>query len=142
MKRIVSTLGLIAALKGGSHARYTPTIDEIISREAKINGVKEETIRAIITVESSWRPDVVSHKGAIGLMQVMPENARYCGYKPEEMKDPEKGIICGTRIYAEEKRRFGTRYDALRAYEQGSPRASRSKQNGAVYAKKVLNLIG
>ncbi len=29
-------------------------------------------IMAIIEVESSWRPDVVSHKGARGLMQIMP----------------------------------------------------------------------
>ncbi len=29
-------------------------------------------IMAIIEIESTWRPDVVSHKGARGLMQIMP----------------------------------------------------------------------
>jgi soluble lytic murein transglycosylase-like protein len=119
-----------------------PTLDEIIEREAQINAVPSAVIRAIITVESSWDPDALSHKGAMGLMQVMPANAKYCGYTPKEMYQPEPNVICGTRIYAEEKKRFGNRKDALRAYNQGSPRAKTCKMCGAKYAKKVLKVVG
>lgn len=42
-------------------------------------GVPPALVRAMITVESGWRPGVVSTKGAIGLMQLMPGTARAYG---------------------------------------------------------------
>ena len=43
--------------------------------------VSEPWVRAIITVESNWRPDAVSEKGAAGLMQLMPGTARRFGVR-------------------------------------------------------------
>jgi soluble lytic murein transglycosylase-like protein len=46
---------------------------------AEIYGVSPALVRAIIQIESAWRPGVVSPKGAIGLMQLMPATAQHFG---------------------------------------------------------------
>jgi soluble lytic murein transglycosylase-like protein len=46
---------------------------------ARTYGVPLEFVEAIIDVESAWQPDVVSAKGAAGLMQLMPATAAAFG---------------------------------------------------------------
>jgi soluble lytic murein transglycosylase len=59
-------------------------------------------IKAIIKVESDFAPDVVSNKGAVGLMQIMPATGRQiAGYlqmknfKKEMLLNPETNIMFG-----------------------------------------------
>lgn len=52
-------------------------------------------IMGIMQTESSFRPHVVSPKGAIGLMQIMPFVATDRGYTPDQMYDPATNIRCG-----------------------------------------------
>ena len=42
---------------------------------ARADGVPLELVEAIIETESGWQPNAVSSKGAVGLMQLMPETA-------------------------------------------------------------------
>jgi len=51
--------------------RYYPSI----LRHAKVEGVSPSLVMAVIHQESAFNPGVVSHKGAIGLMQLMPVTA-------------------------------------------------------------------
>ncbi len=44
-------------------------------------GVARELVHAIIEVESAWQPHVVSTKGAVGLMQLMPATAVMFGVR-------------------------------------------------------------
>ena len=44
-------------------------------------GVPFEFVAAIIDVESGWQPYAVSDKGAVGLMQLMPETAYRFGVR-------------------------------------------------------------
>lgn len=46
---------------------------------AKMYGVSPALVRAIIQTESAWQPGVVSSKGAMGLMQLMPATAEHYG---------------------------------------------------------------
>lgn len=61
-------------------------------------------LKAVVTVESSFNPKVVSPKGAVGLMQVMPATAERFGLHADRKKsvrqkltDPETNIRIGAR---------------------------------------------
>jgi soluble lytic murein transglycosylase-like protein len=57
--------------------------------------VPPELIAAFIDVESRWNPRALSNKGAMGLMQLMPDTARrYGAFQPF---DVEQNIAAGTR---------------------------------------------
>ncbi|HEQ1856612.1 transglycosylase SLT domain-containing protein [Providencia zhijiangensis] len=79
--------------------------DEFIRESANRYSVDETLIRAIIEVESNFRPEVVSKSNAIGLMQIKASTAgrdayRYQGRSGEpsssDLKDPRKNIDIGT----------------------------------------------
>ena len=69
--------------------------DPIIERYAARYGVDATLVRAVIQVESNFNPLCVSHKGARGLMQLMPETARRFGVK--NIHDPEQNIHGGVK---------------------------------------------
>lgn len=116
--------------------------DEYI-REASIKeGVPENLIRVVIQQESSFNPNSVSSKGAVGLMQLMPETAKILGVK--NSFDPEDNIKGGTKYLGKQLRRFGRVDLALAAYNAGPDRES--LRNGQIppfketqdYVKKVM----
>ena len=51
-------------------------IAHFVIDHARTNGLKPELILAVIHAESAYNPTIVSHAGAIGLMQLMPFTAR------------------------------------------------------------------
>jgi membrane-bound lytic murein transglycosylase F len=68
--------------------------DDIIKRYAAELGWDWRMLAAVIYQESKFSINSVSHRGARGLMQVMPQTARY--YKIDDLLDPEKNIKAGT----------------------------------------------
>ncbi len=93
-------------------------VQELIVRVARRYGVAPGIIRAIIRVESEMRENVVSSKGAIGLMQIMPETARDMGI--DDPWDTRQNIVAGTRYFALLLRRYnGDIRLALAAYNAG-----------------------
>jgi soluble lytic murein transglycosylase-like protein len=58
-------------------------------------GMPPEFIAALIDVESRWDSSAVSDKGALGIMQLMPETARR--YGAAHPFDVEENIAAGTR---------------------------------------------
>ncbi|UWZ80598.1 lytic transglycosylase domain-containing protein [Geoalkalibacter halelectricus] len=71
------------------------TIDDYVRRYAELFNLEEALVRAVIRAESNFNPQVVSHKGAIGLMQLMPATAAYLNI--DNPRDPEQNIRGGTR---------------------------------------------
>jgi soluble lytic murein transglycosylase-like protein len=87
---------------------------------AKDTQLDPALIHAVITAESNYNPNAVSHKGAVGLMQLMPDTARRYGVKPKEIRHPEKNIMAGSQYLADLIRMFdGDLALALAGYNAG-----------------------
>jgi soluble lytic murein transglycosylase-like protein len=71
-----------------------PTSEELVTAAAKRNGLPPEFVKSVAAVESAFRADAVSRKGARGLMQLMPATAREYGADPT---DPVQNVEAGTR---------------------------------------------
>jgi soluble lytic murein transglycosylase-like protein len=71
---------------------------DIVKKVSKEEGVDQALILAIIQQESRFNPKAHSPVGALGLMQVMPETARFLGVKDTKtLLTPEVCIKCGVR---------------------------------------------
>lgn len=84
-----------------------------LAAEAAVdNHLPPRIVGALVFVESSCRPDAVSPKSAVGLMQV---NERVWHYSRTELQDPQRNLQIGTQILASYVRQSGLR-DGLRRY--------------------------
>jgi hypothetical protein len=92
-------------------------IENIILEVAKKYRIDPELIHAIIGTESDYDLKAVSPKGALGLMQLMPETARELGVKNPE--DPRENIEGGVKYLRNLIDRFGDIEKALAAYNSG-----------------------
>ena len=67
---------------------------ELVTQAAMRNGLPPELLHSIAVVESGYRQDAVSPKGAIGIMQLMPQTARDLQADPS---DAEQNVNAGAR---------------------------------------------
>lgn len=137
--------GLIAdlALQAGFERPMPPmlpaTREEVIQREARRYGINPSLLKANISVESAGDPYAVSNKGAIGLAQIMPFNAKLCGLKHKgELFDEEKNIACGAKILALNLKQYPNPLFALQAYNGGSKCINKCEES-INHARKVLS---
>lgn len=90
----------------------------IISRHAATFRLEEALVRAVIKAESGYNPRAVSKKGALGLMQLMPDTARLL--KVRDPLDAEENIRGGSRYLRLMLDEFNGNLDlALAAYNAG-----------------------
>ncbi len=91
--------------------------DGLILLTALEHDVPPALVKAVIAAESLFDPDAVSHKGAQGLMQLMPETASELG-----VADPfaaDQNVRGGVRYLREMLDRYGDMQRALAAYNAG-----------------------
>lgn len=90
-------------------------------------GVDAELLKAIIAVESGFRSDLVSPRGAIGLMQLTPVTGERYATRAERaaqpatqrLRDPRHNVLIGARMLADLQQRLGSIELALAAWNAG-----------------------
>lgn len=116
--------------------------DSVIREAASAYGVPFALIKAVIRAESSFNPHVVSHAGAMGLMQLMPATAE--SLNCADPFDPRDNIFAGTQYL----KILGDRYNGdmnlvLAAYNAGSGAVARAGgvpfENTRRYIERVLS---
>lgn len=122
-------------------------------------------VAAVIRAESRFRPNAVSHKGAVGLMQIMPATAEYIYNSPSFRRggiaigddgvvliDPKTNIAMGVFYLKYLLEKFGDVRTALMAYNAGEGNVAKWLQEAGTdklectpfqetnkYVEKVLN---
>ena len=95
--------------------RDSPFLD-VARAAARRHGVPEDLFLRLVQQESGWNPRALSHKGAIGLAQLMPATARRLAVDPH---DPAQNLEGGARYLRRQYERFRTWRLALAAYNAG-----------------------
>ena len=85
-------------------------------RAARKYGIPESLFLRLVQQESAWKPNARSHKGAMGLAQLMPATARALGVNP---RDPKQNLEGGARYLKQMYKKFGSWRLALAAYNAG-----------------------
>ena len=110
--RVPGTPGSVPKFTGNYRGQYLQTAKDTARRY----GIPEDLFLRLVTQESGWNPQARSHKGAMGLAQLMPGTARLLGVDP---RDPVQNLDGGARYLAEQYRAFGDWRLALAAYNAG-----------------------
>ncbi len=132
MVLLVNNLSLETVLRRVYPLYYTT----VIAEESEKNGIDPFLVAAVIHVESRWQSSAVSPKGAAGLMQLMPDTARWVAvqvradYSPDALMDPAANILLGAWYLSYLLEIFPTLPAALAAYNAGQGNVRRWLADG------------
>ena len=126
-----------------------PSIAESLAQAARRHSLDPSLVAAVMYVESRYRPQARSPKGALGLMQLMPATASQYGVSTEQaLLDPHVNIDVGAQHLRSLVDRFGDRLDlVLAAYNAGEGAVARHGHRVPPYAetrdyvRKVMALM-
>lgn len=144
-----------AAQRAVAVMNASPVFQEVqgsLTAASLSHGVDYELLKAVVVAESGFNPKAVSHKGAVGLMQIMPATAQRYGVQSEaglsvasKLTDPHLNIRTGTRYLADLLRMFGGDTElAVAAYNAGEGAVMRAGnripnyKETQQYVKKVM----
>lgn len=116
--------------------------DDVIFEASRRTGLSFSLLKALIHVESYFNPRAVSKKGAMGLMQIMPQNLNVLNIN--DPFDPWENIMGGANYLKSMLQRFGGQLPlALAAYNAGPSAVERYNdippyQETKQYVQKVM----
>lgn len=147
VKRVLKTIALLIAIgvillvpRIWGDVAYPVKYEAEITAAANEFNIEKSLLFALVLSESRFRPDVVSHAGAVGLMQILPSTAAgvakklgMTGFKSADLYDP----AINSRLGAAYLRGLLDMYDqsvelALMGYNGGPGAANRYLANGTL----------
>jgi len=123
-------------------ARDPQEVRTLAAETARRHGLDPDLVLAVVAVESAFRPDAVSHKGAQGLMQLMPRTAVSLGVR--DPLDPRENLDGGVRHLGALLSQYGGDLRrTLAAYNAGAGTVARHRgpppyRETRDYIRKVL----
>jgi soluble lytic murein transglycosylase len=120
----------------------TDKYDKLISNASAEFNLDSRLLKAMIKAESDFDPRAISTKGAMGLMQIMPENFKMLNL--ENPFDPWQNIRAGAQYFKKLYKRFNGKLAlSLAAYNAGPTAVDRYKsippyQETEEYVRRVL----
>jgi soluble lytic murein transglycosylase-like protein len=106
-----------ASAAAKSDAAGAPSPEELVRSAAQRAVIPPELVHSVAKAESALRQDAISHKGAIGIMQLMPATAAALSADP---RDPKQNTEAGAMYLRELLERYdGDVAKALAAYNAG-----------------------
>lgn len=126
----------------GNEIRRSKQFEDTVKAASKHYSLPEAIIWAVMKTESNFYPEVVSNKGAQGLMQLMPGTASDMGVK--DAFDPTQNIYGGTRFLRILANKFnGDMVLMISAYHAGGGAVNNAGgipySQTAEYVRRVLN---
>jgi soluble lytic murein transglycosylase-like protein len=118
-------------------------LERIVQETAVRHRVDPALVRAVIAAESGWKPDAISRKGALGLMQLVPGTAGDLGVT--NAFDPAQNVNGGVKYLRMLLERYNGDLDkALAAYNAGPGAVDRARgvpnyPETRAYVQKVTN---
>jgi len=121
-------------------------VDAAIDKAASRHNVDPNLVRALVKVESNFNPNAVSRKGAMGLMQLMPQTARQLNVS--NPFNPEENVDAGVRHLKRLLESYGGDVQlSVAAYNAGSGAVARSSgipryAETRNYVRRITSLYG
>lgn len=120
-----------------------PTVEPLIRQAASKHGIDPALVKAVIAAESGFNPQAVSPKGAIGLMQVIPDTGARYGVTgdarrtaAQKLADPKINITTGVRYLSDLLRMFSGNLElVLAAYNAGEGAVQKHGNDVPPYAE-------
>jgi len=109
--------------------------DQIIRRIAQKYNVDPDLIHSIIRAESNYDSQAVSPKGAVGLMQLMPDTAKDYGVK--DLYDPVENIEGGVKFLKDLFQTYDQKDDLVLAAYNAGPEAVKKHEGIPPYPETI-----
>lgn len=144
-KEILETKNILFKMAGNvlSNEEIVDCATIIVEESARYN-IDKKLIISLIATESSFRTSVVSNKGAVGLMQILPPTAKYISKKNNitsysshtDLHNPKINLKLGIAYFDYLIEKTGSIDNAIIAYNYGPGNLKRAINNGKALPQK------
>ena len=146
---VLKTAQYLKDRKMGVSEERLKTIANSVYEESQKHDIDYRLILAVIKVESNFKSEAISRKGARGLLQIKPALARYIAKDvgvqvkgTDTLHEPEKNIKIGVNYLSKLIDMFENISSALHAYNVGPGKVKKPGANddvpGTHFTKKVM----
>jgi soluble lytic murein transglycosylase-like protein len=153
-KELVRIYSIVKANRPAIADKEAWRLANLILQESATRDIDPMLVLAVIKVESGFRDHAVSPKGARGIMQIMPDTARYLtdelfrlsgvkirSFRPDHLDDPALNIKLGVFYLDGLKKQFRNLTLALLAYNIGPGEIQNRLANNVESADEYPTLV-